>query len=326
MILQTILFLTSPPKALLRSQSANSLWHCRHRWREIGKWCWDGKWQHVNCGNVGTCATHPRCQQLSDCVLVSTVHTLFKSMEQQIVAVIHDAQGNEVNTRLTANIIELESQLTSKDAIIKDPKRQLAQKSSAECDCDKVRPQLVDAFNAHIGLSQQVKVVEGQLAEVHKQIASLEDVNCALVSQIAPVISPDDAPSSDDADYSPLNTALISPVPLVSPLSLLTKASWQVTTTDHTLQQSVLSASRRVLSASHLVPVIILLKVKTFPTVSLTAIRPHQRLAQMIPSHHQLAWSELSLCLVTTLTFFTLATLSSDTSIQAKLIGICGPN
>ena len=56
----------------------------------------------------------------NDCVPVSTVRALFRSMEQQIVTVIHDAQKNEVHSRLSASIIELKSQLTSKDATIKD--------------------------------------------------------------------------------------------------------------------------------------------------------------------------------------------------------------
>ena len=141
----------------------------------------------------------------NDCVPVSTVRALFRSMEQQIVTVMHDAQNNEVNSRLSANIIELKSQLTSNNTIIKDLKRQLAQKSSIERECDKMRCQLSDASNAHTGLSLHVQVVEGQLAEARKQIASLEDINRALVSQIVPVIPPDDTQSVADVDSSPLN-------------------------------------------------------------------------------------------------------------------------
>ena len=149
----------------------------------------------------------------NDCVPVSTVRALFRSMEQQIVTVIHDAQKNEVHSRLSASIIELKSQLTSKDATIKDLKRQLAQKSLIERECDKMRSQLSDASNARTGLSQQVKVVEAQLVEARKQITSLEDINRALVSQIVPVIPPDDTQSVADVDPSPLNANCDQPHP-----------------------------------------------------------------------------------------------------------------
>ena len=100
-------------------------------------YCRNCKRQHSNCCDVRSCTTHPNT---NDCVPVSTVCALFRSMEQQIATVIHDAQNNDVNSRLSANIIELKSQLTSNNTIIKDLKRQLAQKVQSNVSATKWGP------------------------------------------------------------------------------------------------------------------------------------------------------------------------------------------
>ena len=143
-----------------------------------------------------------------EATLAPVIRDLFKKMENSLSSVLQSSQESQEIARLHGKIADLKCELSFKDSALKRLKEDTAAKNSLTEQCEQLERRLEAVTKAKQSLECKLQCAEVTVQECRKHIASLEDINRILLSNIAPPIcqeTPDTNQAASSAGTDDVN-------------------------------------------------------------------------------------------------------------------------